>query len=154
MVKTQTPHRWYKIVYSKDENSPNFEENVQGVSAEDAIQILRYDREKIGQKIKILYVWQNLHPSEYEQKPDWERNVQHLRVEFPPLQDSKQDDEALVLAKMIEEYMKQRFVGFGYKTTGVVSLGGFYRGDHNWDNIDQQGSCVNFPNRGKGDNEP
>ena len=54
MADSETAHRWYKIVYSKGAESPNFEENVQGTSAEDAIQTLRYDREKVGQKIKIL----------------------------------------------------------------------------------------------------
>ena len=87
-----------------------------------------------------------------ESEDPWERNVQHLRVEFPPLQDEKQDEEAIALAKIIEEYMKQKFIG--YKTTGVVSLGGFYRGDRNWDNVDEPDACVNHPNRGSGENEP
>ena len=87
-----------------------------------------------------------------ESEDPWERNVQHLRVEFPPLQDDKQDEEAIALAKIIEEYMKQKYIG--HKTTGVVSLAGFYRGDHNWDNVDEPNACVNYPNRGSGENEP
>lgn len=157
MGNTETPHcykhgRWYKITYSKGDGSPNFEENVQGINARQAIESLRYDRERVGQKLTILYVWENVDPSLYEEAVQWVRNVQHLRVEFPPIQDETQDEEACVLARMIEAYMKQRFLG--YKTEGIVSLGGFYRGDHDWDNIDQQGSCVNSPNRGSGENEP
>ena len=155
MVNSQTPHRWYKIVYSKGEDSPNFEENIQSVSAEDAIQILRYDREKVGQKIKILYVWQNLDPSEYEQKSDWERNIQFMRLEFPQLDDEVQDKIAFELGREIEALLNQKLAPMVMKKRRfVISLGGFYRGDHNWDNIDQRGSCVNYPDRGEGDNEP
>lgn len=155
MADSETAHRWYKIVYSKGGESPNFEENVQGTSAEDAIQILRYDREKVGQKIKILYVWQNLLPSEYEEKPEWERNVQFMRLEFPQLTDDAQDKVAIELGKEIEELLNKKLAPMLLrKRHFVVSLGGFYRGDHNWDNIDQRGSCVNYPDRGEGDNEP
>jgi len=105
-------------------------------------------------KVKIEDVFVKIDIAHMTAEDDgWDRNVQHLRVEFPPIIDSAQDNEASLLAAHISKYMKQRFQGYrGY--TGVVSLGGFYRGDHNWDNIDQRGQCVNYPDRGSGDNEP
>lgn len=154
MVDSQTPHepQEFMILY-KDHGSSK--EDIKTVSifakdVRDAVFLFGQNIANGNIDIRITGIYKPL----LESEDPWERNVQHLRVEFPPLQDSKQDDEALVLAKMIEEYMKQRFVGFGYKTTGVVSLGGFYRGDHNWDNIDEPDACVNHPNRGSGENEP
>lgn len=157
MADNKTAHKWYKIVYSKGENSPNFEDNVQGTSAENAIQNLRYDKEKVLKKIKILYVWQSVDPSEYEEKPDWVRNVQYIRVEFPPIEDKQQEEETEQLAKCIQNYMDQRFIGYIYGPRDgsfTVCTDGFMRADHNFDNIELNGSCSNYPTRGTGENKP
>jgi hypothetical protein len=105
-------------------------------------------------KGKIEDVFVKIDVSQMTSEDDgWDRNVQHLRVEFPTFNDNAQDKEAVLLASHITSYLKGRFEGYrGY--TGIVSLSGFYRGDHNWDNIKQQGECVNYPDRGSGDNEP
>ena len=134
-----------------DHNDPSMETkkaSIIGKDVRDAIYLFNTTIAKGDIDIRVTGIYQ---PLAAELDP-WERNVQHLRVEFPPLQDEKQDEEAVALAKAIEEYMKQKFIG--YKTTGVVSLGGFYRGDHNWDNVDEPDACVNHPNRGSGENEP
>lgn len=130
-----------------------------GKNARDALYMFNTTFVKGNKGILVTGVYKQALESMEDE--NWERNVQILRVEFPPLQDAVQDEEAALLAKIIQEFLQQRFLGSGYRmedgrclTNGVVSLGGFYRADSNWDNIDQYGSCVNTPNRGSGDNEP
>jgi len=155
--KKESSSRWYKIVYSTGENSPNFEENVEGTSAANAIQSLRYYKEKIGKKIKILYVWECVNQSEYEENTDWCRNVQYLRVEFPTLEDKEQNEETKALVKAIEQYMSQRFLSHAFTPRDghfTVCSDGFMRADENFDNIDLKGECDNYPTRGEEENRP
>ena len=157
MDNNKTAHRWYKIVYSTGENSPNFEENVESTSPANAIQSLRYDREKIGKKIKILYVWENVNQSEYEKDTDWCRNVQYLRVEFPTLEDKEQHKETMALVKAIEQHMSQRFLNHPFAPRDgnfTVCSDGFMRADENFDNIELKDFCSNHPTRGEEENRP
>ena len=114
-------------------------------------------KEFTGGKMDDNKTAHNLHPSEYEEEPDWVRNVQYIRVEFPPLEDKKQEEETDSLARHIEEYMYQKFRGSIYGSLDgslVVCTDGFMRADQNFDNIELKGSCTNYHTRGTGDNEP
>lgn len=152
MSNLKSPQKWYKIVYSKGPGSPHLEDNVQAASAQEAVSSLRFD---VNGHIVVLYVWESVDPFQFQDTSNWERNVQFMRIECPQLTDEHQDKVAGELAKEIEELVNKKMNQFLVKPRKfVVSLGGFYRGDHNWDNIDAPGSCVNGPNRGSGDNEP
>lgn len=83
----------------------------------------------------------------------WVRNIQLLRVEFPILSDSVQDNETRLLVESCEKYLRNRFAG-EITDKLIVCSDGFFRADYNWDNIDEPNRCVNRPTRGSGENEP
>jgi hypothetical protein len=135
-----------------DHNDPSMETkkaSIIGKDVRDAMHLFNTTIAKGDIDIRVTGIYQ---PLAAELDP-WKINVQHLRVEFPPLQDSQQDEEAEALAIFISDYLTNRFFGQKF-VPSIVSLGGFYRGDHNWDNVDEPNACVNHPNRGSGENEP
>jgi len=151
MDDLNSPQKWFKIVFQiTDEEGPSVSKDVLALSVDEAIQKLKFSTRK---QISVLYAWESI---KFElPNPDWERNVQYMRVEFPPFTDEQQDKLAVELAKEIEELLTKKLAAIGPRGMKyVVSLGGFYRGDMNWDNIDEPNMCVNGPNRGSGENEP
>jgi len=151
MDDLNSPQKWFKIVFQiTDEEGPSASKDVLALSVDEAIQKLKFSTRK---QISVLYAWESI---KFElPNPDWERNVQYMRVEFPPFTDEQQDKLAVELAKEIEELLTKKLAAIGPRGMKyVVSLGGFYRGDMNWDNIDEPNMCVNGPNRGSGENEP
>ena len=83
----------------------------------------------------------------------WTHNVQLVRLEMPASSDIDHHDALVAFNKDLELLMLQHFGGHS-----VVSYIGFYRADKNWDNIEQDGRCINSPSRGFNkdgvDNEP
>jgi hypothetical protein len=151
MDDLNSPQKWFKIVFQiTDEEGPSVSKDVLALSVDEAIQKLKFSTRK---QISVLYAWESI---KFElPNPDWERNVQYMRVEFPPFTDEQQDKLAVELAKEIEELLTKKLAAIGPRGMKyVVSLGGFYRGDMNWDNVDEPKMCVNSPTRGSGENEP
>jgi hypothetical protein len=151
MDDLNSPQKWFKVVFQMtDEEGPSVSKDVLALTVDEAIQKIRFYQKK---KISVMYVWESV---KFElTNPDWERNVQYMRVEFPPFKDEVQDKLAVELAKEIEELLTKKLATIGPRGMKyVVSLGGFYRGDMNWDNVDEPNMCVNGPNRGSGENEP
>jgi hypothetical protein len=77
---------------------------------------------------------------------NWFGNVQSVRIMFPPLEDLDQDAEAELLTLHLQEYINSTYKK---KLNVCVSLGGFYRADKDWDNIDSPEVY-----RGSGNNRP
>lgn len=150
MDDLNSPQKWFKIVFSTNDNAPDSSKDVLALSVDEAIQKIKFSTRK---EITILYAWEGL---KFEKpNPDWERNVQYMRVEFPPFKDDQQDKLAVEIARDIEAILNKKLGEIGPRDMKyVVSLGGFYRGDMNWDNIDEPNMCVNSPTRGSGENEP
>lgn len=154
MAEPQTPQKWYKVTYCPVVGGPSMEEAVRASSPQKAAETIRY---KNGPTVEIQFVWESVKFNENPQENDWVRNVQYIRVEFPPLEDDKQEEETESLAKYIQDYMDQRFIGYIYGPLDgsfTVCTDGFMRADHNFDNIELKGSCSNYPTRGTGENEP
>lgn len=150
MSNLESPQEF--MVLYKDHGSSKEEIKTVSIFAKDvrdAVFLFGQNISKGNIDIRITGIYKPL----LESEDPWERNVQHLRVEFPTLQDEDQDSEAKALAIFISDYLKKRFFGEKF-VPSVVSLGGFYRGDKNWDNVDEPNACVNHPNRGSGENEP
>jgi hypothetical protein len=84
--------------------------------------------------------------------PDHTHNVQHLRISFPPLGDAEHHAALVRFDARLTEVLEE--LGLSRE----VSYVGFYRADHNWDNVDTLGACVCGPDRGGNgegiDNEP
>ena len=84
--------------------------------------------------------------------PRWTHNVQILRLAFPPFSDHLHHEKLVDFNRDLEALL------VSHDMPRDVSYLGFYRANSDWDNIDQPGSCINHPNRGKAadgiDNEP
>jgi len=87
-----------------------------------------------------------------KQAPRWTHNVQHIRLAFPPFTDTIHHEKLLALDARLRELLAE------LDLPSEPSYTGFYRADHNWDNIDTPGACVNHCDRGANadgiDNEP
>ena len=154
MADNKTAHKWYRVTYTPAPGAPSMEEAVQASSPQKAAETIRYNN---GPTVEIQFVWESMDFSAETNQDEWVRNVQYIRVEFPPLEDKKQEEETESLAKHIQDYMDKRFIGYIYGPLDgsfTVCTDGFMRADHNFDNIELKGSCSNYPTRGTGDNEP
>lgn len=99
-------------------------------------------------KLVVKGIFEGVDIAEDEQKK-WVRNVQLMRIETPPLMDADHDKFVIELRQRVKYFLWERFA-----VDLEVCTDGFYRGNHDWDNIDTLGACINGADRGSGDNRP
>jgi hypothetical protein len=84
--------------------------------------------------------------------PKWVRNVQFMRLSFPPVRDEMHHDMLVALEKRMQAIVDELGI------SSEISCNGFYRADSDWDNIGDPDACWNSPDRGSNadgiDNSP
>jgi hypothetical protein len=85
--------------------------------------------------------------------PAWSHNVQLVRLWMPPQMDAPHHKSLVAFDKDLQKLLVTHF-----GNSAISSYIGFYRSNHDWDNIETPNACINNPLRGSNkdgvDNEP
>ena len=85
--------------------------------------------------------------------PAWSHNVQLVRLWMPPQMDAPHHKALADFDKDLQQLLTKHF-----GNSSTPSYTGFYRANHDWDNIGTPGACINHADRGDNknglDNEP